>query len=421
MVSILDNALNGTFGPLFQSGSILDDAVQVKIQGKIFSGWSSVAISKAIDSMSPSFTLNVADKWRQAGEKYPIMPGNLIGLGIGTDSVLTGFIDQLQASVSNEDRNIVISGRSKTGDLIDSAAIGLNSTYKNITLADLATVYAQDFDIKVKDISANASVKIPKVVVNQGETIFELLSRYAGERNVVLTSDSEGNLLITNRAAPNAALALPGPPPLSQLLKKQIGVSPGLFQGKNVLFAESTFDETDRFQKYLVKSQITGTDEFVKANVPAATGFDDGVKRQRTKYVMAEKSMDVGQLKKRASWEANMGAANAAVASVTVQGWRDQSGNLWDVNTLVDTDLTFIGFVKGYYLIRSVTFVQEKPRGTLAVLGLSRADSFLDKEPDVNKDPKGSGKKGSGNEAAGWDPKIFGEDLIDLAKSFLGK
>lgn len=413
MVSILDNVLNDAFGPVLQSGIPVQDAVQVKVQGKVYDGWTTVSIAKSINSLSPSFTLNVADRWRQSSEKFPIMPGNQVKIGLfnidpSTPPIITGHLEQFNATVSNEDRSIVVSGRSKTGDLIDSAAIGVNSTYKDVTLQEVATVYAQDFDIKVIDETPEANTKIKKVVVNQGETVFELLDRLAKERGVLLTSDGRGDLVITSREAQQQTPL--GASPLAQGVKAAIGVTSGLFQGQNVLFAESTFDETDRFQKYLVKSQIQG-DDFVNAKDAATingVAFDPLVLRQRTKYIMAEKSSDNASAKERATWEANQAAAKSAIARVTVQGWNDQAGNLWDVNKLVDTDLTFIGFTKGQYLITDVNLVQAKSRGTLAILGLGRADSFSKQEPQKDNEPKRD---------SGWDATIFGSTLEQVSKN----
>jgi len=409
LASLLSEVLNSITGPIFQGGRLLDDAVKVQVGVKEYHGWNSVALSLSMSNMASTFTINTADRWRQTDEKFPVMPGNEVRVFAGIDSIITGFIDQFDAEVTNEDRNIVFSGRSRTGDLIDSAAIARTATYTKLTLQQIATIYAQDFDIVVIDESRTAADIFSKVVVNQSETIFELLLRLAKERNVLLTSNSDGNLVITDRLPGNTAAAA-GPPLLGQGVRASIGTNPGLFQGRNVLRARSNYDETDRFQKYLVKSQIQAND-FVKtrdASTIQAVAFDKGVLRQRTKYIIAEKSMDNAGAKKRATWEANTRAALAAKATVVVAGWRDQSGKLWGINQLVDTDLRFIGFTKGQYLITDVLFAQVKDRGTLTQVGITRADAYSQQEPEVANDPK---------KDAGWDSSIFGTELREAARN----
>jgi len=425
LANFLNDVLQKTVGPIFQSGNKLGDAVSVKIDGKLYDGWSSVSIAKSLDQLSPSFTLDIADKWRQTKEPWPFMPGAATAIYIGPNIVINGFIEQLDSNVSNEDRSITVSGRSKVCDIIDSAAIGLRATYANITLRDLAFIYAQDFDIKVTDDSSKAGQKIKKVVVNQGETIFELLDRHARELGVLLTSTPEGDLLITNSGGKLKSVDLINP--LQQNILAAVGVTGGLFQGKNVLFAESSFDDTERYQRYLVRSQVQG-DNFIKdknttcgatytdpelaGQASSATGTASNARkifRSRTKYIMAEKSMDNKACLVRAQWEANIRAARAAKVSVTVQGWADGSGNTWDVNQLVNTDLRFVGFQEGQYLITAINYKQDVNSGTLAVITLGRADSYA-VEPFVAKEP---------GKGAGWDPSILGKannvrDTADL-------
>jgi len=409
MASDLQSPLQSIFGPVLRSGSLVNDAVQIKLGGKVYDGWKSVSIRRSMDSIAATFSIETADKWRQSKEAFPIMPGKDVKISIGIKPVLTGYIEQMNASVSNDDRSISIAGRDRTADVIDSAAIFTSSTFTNKTLAQLAQIYVDNFDISVVDKTPLPALPIKKIVVEQGEAIAELLLRYARPHGVLLSSDNDGNLVLTtNGAGTTAANALTAP--MGQDIRKAIGKPVGLFQGQNVLSASSTYDDTVRFQAYLVKSQIQGND-FVNAKDASTingVAFDSDVLRPRFKYIIADKSMTNSEAKSRAIWESSISAQKAARASVTVQGWYDQNGELWDINRLVDTDLRFIGFGKQKYLITAIDFTQTKDGGTLTTLELSRTDAFLLKEPDKKKDPK---------KDAGWDTKVFGENLQDVVKT----
>jgi prophage tail gpP-like protein len=76
---------------------------------------------------------------------------------------------------------------------------------------------------------------------------------------------------------------------------------------------------------------------------------------------------------------------------------------------LVDTDLTFIGFEKGEYLISEVTFSQSVSSGTTTTLSLVRADAYSIKEPRVEKDINKNG--------SGWKKDKFGAAFKEVAKS----
>lgn len=397
-------------GDLFQAGNALADAVQVQIGNKVYDGWSTVRISRNLNAMTSSFNLTVADKWRQSSEDWPFLPGEAITITANGAKIIVGYIDAMNTSVSNEDRSISISGRDKTGDLVDSAAIGLRSSYKNISIFEIAKEYAQDFDIEVEQDTPEALIPFAKVVVNQGETIFELLSRLAKERGVLLTSTTDGALKITDRLGIVGNRAK-GANDLGSSVAKQLGDNTtALKQGKNILFASAKFDETNRFQKYLVKSQIKG-DDFVSAKDSTTikgVAFDRAVKRQRTKYIIADKSMDNAGAKKHAEWYANVHAVGSVDVEITVHSWRNAKNEVWEVNQTVEVEAPFIGVPKQQMLIIGVSYEQEKPSGTLCTLSLTRLDGFqAQPEVPVKNDTK---------KDAGWGD-IFGNTLQDVAES----
>lgn len=414
MVSVLDNSLNSITNGIFNSGVRLEDTVTMKIAGinELFTAFTSVSIQRNMNAMAGSFTFSVADKWRQEKRAWPFNPQENVRVYIGNNNpVINGYIDSVESEVSNEDRSITITGRDKTGDLVDSAAIGLKAVYKYKSLAEIANEYAFIFSIKVIVVDRAAYIPFKEVVVQQGETVFELLHRLALARGLLLQPDNEGNLLITKKFVGSGIGQDETEYLLGFQIQKNIKTN-SLKQGENVLFASSNLDDTNRFQKYLVKSQLKGTDN-TNGEASAfieATAFDSNVLRQRTKYMIAEKSMDKKQAEKRAQWEATNAMAQAFKASVVVRGWFDNQNKLWEINQIVNTDLRFVGLQKGGYLITGVEFIQSIDQGTVTRISLSEPNAY-EPEPEIPKKKKDKG----------FDTSIFGETLKETADNIFGK
>ena len=415
MPSILDDALNKTVGQYFDAGNLISDTVTIKIGTRTYTGWKSVTINQDLNALSSSFNIGVSDKWRQSSEPWPFRPGEQVRVYAGADSVMNGYIDILESSVSNEDRQISVSGRDKTSDIIDSAAIATRSSYRNISLLNLAKIYLSDINIAVTSDTPDALTPISKVVVEQGETIFDLLGRQAKELGVLLSSTPDGSLLITDRRGIVDTKITDATKKSGSKVAAASGQAEfSLQQGVNVLTASASFDETNRFQTYLVKSQIEGNDHVNAKDSTTINGvaFDRGVNRPRTKYIIAEKSMTNKSAKKRAEWMANVHAVGAVTVEITVQGWKDATGKLWQTNKIISTDLRFIGISPQMMLIIGLSRNQSS-EGTKTTLKLTRLDGYQ-AQPEQAEDPK---------KDVGWDNSIYGPTAKKVADAlgFTGK
>lgn len=423
MANPLDSALQAAGLPaIFEGGELLKDAVVIRVGTTIYNAWQTVSITKNIDSISSVFEVSMMDKWRQKGSPWPLIPGAPMQILIGQTPVMSGYIDKLDVSVSNEDRTMSISGRDLTGDLVDSSALSetKKNQFQNITMLNLAKHYCSLYDIPVVDETKDPGKPFALFTVKQGETVFEVLERAAKLRGFLLVSGFRGtpkrmSLVITNRAGGN--VDLPSIKNLKQehdflaqakQLVKETKSDADIQQGGNILFASASYDDTERFQQYVVKGQSKGSDNMwgLAVTAPTAVAFDQGIKRFRPLIVIAEGNVSVLDCQKRAAWESTNRAAKACEVSVTVQGWFKPDGELWDVNTLVSVDAGFVGIQSGQnMLVKSVTFTKDD-RGTLATLKLTRPDAFnpkltLSASADPAKNP-------------GWRKKSIADKAKDI-------
>lgn len=381
------------------------DAVILRIGTEFFDSFESISIMKDINTVCASFSINFADKWRYSDSKWPLIPGAIVGINIGVNPIINGFIDSLSAKASNDDRQITINGRDRSCDLVDSSAtVSLLTEFKNVSLKDIAQNYASQFGIVVSVASGvNLGKNFEKFTVKQGETCFEAIERAAKLRGLLVLSDELGNIVISNRAGGNIdtpnAKNLVSNFDFTSALNALTKSSVSLTMGQNILSAESEFDEKERFQSYVIKGQNRGTDFFSGLSVAnvQAVAIDQGVERFRATTIIAEGPIDLAAAQQRAAWEATVRAAKAIKLTVTVQGWTRPDGQLWKVNEIVNTDARFVG-INSIMLITGVNFIKSKERGTLTVLSLTRADAYAPK-PTILKD-------GDPKNQAGWDQQI---------------
>jgi prophage tail gpP-like protein len=103
--------------------------------------------------------------------------------------------------------------------------------------------------------------------------------------------------------------------------------------------------------------------------------------------VIHDGDTDKKRAKKRAGTRRDREAGNSLKANVTVQGFRDDGGTLWEPGALVFLESPFARRASGYG-DRTVTFSQDRKDGSLSVLSLV--------------DPRAlGGKGGKGGKAGG--------------------
>ncbi|MGX2947345.1 phage baseplate assembly protein [Frederiksenia canicola] len=226
--------------------------VELYLNGKICSGWTSVNVIRSLESMSGSFELGIA--LRPEDDVSVLAAGSAMQLKIQDNTVITGYVDKLSQRISSEEKVISLSGRDKTADLIDCAALYPSGQFKQQNLQQIATTLCAPFGItvswQVKD--TKAAEKIPVWQIEPGETVFDTLSKLARHKGVMMTSDVEGNLLFTEPS--KSAVA-------------------ELTLGQNVLALELDDDWSNRFSLYRVMGDAEQGGE--KGNAPKGQVDDD--------------------------------------------------------------------------------------------------------------------------------------------------
>lgn len=332
--------------------------LELVVEGKRYGGWKSISITRSIEQLAHTFSLGFTERWLPEQNPLPIREGFACRVDYDSKPILLGYVDDASVDYDTENHSATVEGRSITADLVDCSA--RVKSWRKQTLKNIADALCLPFGISVTVAhGVDVSAKIRAFSVQDGETVFEALSRLAAMRGVLLLSDDRGNVLIT-RAGSNKT---------STVIK----------YGQNALRGGRRGSARERFSDYTLKAQIFGDEEFngelamsIRADVS-----DSGVRRYRPLTVLADAQDTKSELRKRAEWERNIRVGRSLRLTYTMQGWEHESG-VWAPNLLVQVDDSLLG-VKGEFLIMSARLIRDE-RGSVTELELA-APEVLSVEP----------------------------------------
>jgi prophage tail gpP-like protein len=340
--------------------------VALIVNGRRYGGWKSVRVTRSIESLAGSFALDVSDRWGELAEPWPIAEEDACRVEIAGTTVIDGYIDKRSQSGTATARTLSYTGRDRAAALVDCSAVLSTWTYYNVNVADFAAKLAAPFEIGVTVQAGLTLPRVPKLAISPGDSAYEAIKRAAGDDGVLIVSDGAGGILLTRAGTERAA---------------------PLVEGSNILSASVEYDGAERFRRYVIATQIAGTDEAAgDATRIQAEATDLGVRRtDRVLLIRPDKGYSVADARRRADWEARIRAARAETATISVLGWTQPDGQLWAPNTLARVRAPRMIGVDGELLISQVEY-SIGDGGQVTQLRLVRPDAFTP-EPEATVKP----------------------------------
>ena len=301
--------------------------VLLTVNGKDYGGWKSVRIEAGIARQARSFEVSITDRWpgpTSAGTVRRIKPGDAVEVKIGKDLMITGHVDATPIDYDADSITIMIRGRSKTADLVDCAADNPDEKgqFKGLKAEAIAAKIAKQYGVNVK-AEANTGAAITDYQVQQGETAFEGLDRIAQQRQILISDNGAGDVVLLSAGSGGKAKS-------------------ALELGVNILSASAGFDFSEVYSEIKVKGQKSRGGDDADWDDKSAAGLssqgkatDNSLKRRRVLVVRQSGQADAGTCQKRADHEQRVRAAKAGEVRYKVAGWRQANGALWQANQTV--------------------------------------------------------------------------------------
>lgn len=340
------------------------DTVTLSAGGYDYAGWKSVRITPGLERQARDFELAITWSWPGNGDvPVRIRPGEAVEVRIGTELILTGYVSSAPIQYDSENVNLSITGKSRTGDLVDCAAINSPGQWRGQSVQSIVAALAGEYGISVVDDSGLAQA-IDDHSIEPGETAFESIDRLLTLSRLFSTDDGRGRLVI---AAPGSAGR----------------AADRLVLGENILTGDTQMDFSNVFSEYISRGQRSGTDTTfgVAATEVEAQISDDRIGRRRVKVIQQSGQLTAAIARARVEWERANAISKALAVTYKHQGWRQSNGQLWRHNMIVRVVDPIMGFDRDM-LITEITY-ELGEQGTLALLSVAPPDGFLPEPNDA--------------------------------------
>lgn len=346
--------------------------VVLKIDGFAFGGWTAVTITCSINDLCASFELSMTERWPDAPERHIIREGAACEVLVDGKLLITGWIDQCTKSLSDTDHSISVSGRDKTSDLIDCSAVHRPAFWTGQKLERIVQDLIKPFGLKLV-LEADTGAAFAKFAIDQGESVFEAITRLCRLRALLVGSDHAANVVIFRPKPKRAAYSLE--------------------LGRNIAAISVNSSIDQRFSDYILKGQhaATGGVSAKDASSPSATAKDKGVSRYRPLIIVSNEQSTIAGLKSRAAFEATAHMAESLIVDITMPGWFDETGAIYSPKTIVPVIAREVD-VEADLLISKVSLSLSESEFVTS-LSLTRPEAFTTEEVPEPKPVKSAKNK----------------------------
>lgn len=378
--------------------------MKLKVNDVVYGGFTSGRVDLSLDSPASFFSLTTTS---EDAVPLPFQIGSSCEVTVDDELVLTGNIEVISVDGDSRSHTITIEGRSKTADVLDSTLtpvsdfktpIGLKFLIEQIVIniqtsfalsvqpdasriADLRNLAASDPFITVIEETKttpfsfdNSNVEV--ISIEAGDNAFQLMDKYARFKQVLISCNAEGNIVIIRPSGIN----------IDAFLTHRVADR----DSNNVLNYSTNENFSDRFIHYVAFGQgspIIGSEEqqLYSGFQGTATGdfsflpFEVARVRKRL-FVLNIETESTSQTfaQARLDWEKNIRIARSKVYGATVHGFRNQTGDIWRLNTLPSVDDEFAGISPPEkMLVNNITFSIGPGTGKQTTLALLDKNAYI--------------------------------------------
>lgn len=342
-------------------------SIRLQVNGVEYTDFTAATVEIRLDTLSNVFSFSAVSA---EDKPLPFTGGEPCRVMVNDQPVLTGFIEVVEGSYNANSHTISVQGRDKTGDLLDSSLDVISDLSSTITFKKIIERIIDDIgaDVKVIDnanpdpFKLGTDIQSPEV----GDNAFNFIEALARKRQVLLSSNGDGDIVITRASSSDSGAKL-----------QNIANS----DDNNILNASYSYDTTGRFNFYKAASSLNllavAPGNVAPSNLvdQSASAQDSNVRQGRKFVFVPENNLPIADCSKRATWEANIRKARGKVYSCVVYGYEFAEGQLWDINHLV-TVVDEFAEINAKMLINSVTFGFDVDNGSTTTLSIIEKNAY---------------------------------------------
>ena len=369
-----------------------DNEVSLTIGGSVFENWTSFSITTELNTIAPAFSVGMISQAVILRKGFK--PGLTVVVKIGKDTVLTGYIEQTPVSYSATSANVGIAGRSKTCDLIDCTVMvddpnisyekpntsnsnyvscpqNAATEYKNVALETIIQLI-MPYGIKLVN-ETKPLTKKRNFSAKHEDTVLKALQNLTSTENLLFYGNEKGDLVVTE--------------------KGKLTADDALVLGQNILTGDASFDASKIYKYYRAVGQDKGATGKTEHDASSHNyiAVDDNVSRTRLLTKKVQGAADTAKCKVTAEGDRDYYLSQFFKITYKVQGWRQSTGKLWKINSLVDIKDDFLGIdtqKSQKFLITRVVFNLTENEGMTTTLDVIPPNGWRLETENDKEDPK---------------------------------
>ena len=341
--------------------------LSIYTNGKLYHNFTSYEFLDSLANASGEFAFKATNT---VGQEFPFSKGDACEIFIDNNKVMSGFLNMVGGTSDPETHEIRIAGRSKIQDVIDSSIKG-NLDFKNST--DILTVFRKVFtlngitgiNVKLQDgLTIRRFSQKELISAKTGDNAFDFLASYCRIRQVLITSDENGDIILTRAGSEKYETIL---------LKEKEG------EENNILRSDFEDNDSSRFNEYIVLSQSNPIAQKFDVNYVGKQNspvVDSNIRTGRVLVVNTEITSDVQTNTDRAKWESNIRRTKGFQYNCRIRNYYldAKSKVLIKSNRIIQViDDTF--GINSELLIKSCRYIKS-PEGTFTDINLVNKDAF---------------------------------------------
>ncbi len=352
-------------------------SMEIFVNGARYTYWEQASVERSLDSVCGQFSFTTSPTPKS---RFPIQPDAEVEIIVDGLTVLTGYVEVIHVDQSSDSSSFSVSGRDNICDLIDSGVPEeVKSFQESIGLQEIILRIISAIGIRKLSVISLASNITPfsaKEIeaFEFGGNALDFITSIARKRNVFITSDGNGRLILYY-------------PPF--------GIHGGRLthnendRSNNILSLEYKNDRTQLFNVYKCSAQDNASANGLQVlskimgkeppeDVKNGNIFTDSdVRSGRYVEIQAEEAMNTNELKKRAEEESNIRRARSLTYGVTIQGHALDGEVLRCGYNVMVNDSIFKQH--GSFLIKRIVYTADLSSGSTTKLDLTYQRSYTGK------------------------------------------
>ena len=335
-----------------------EELAEIVVNGKRYRDWKTVAASRSGQAWFSTCAFSVASpaETRQGWAAQKLRVGDKCQVYLAGVKAIDGEIGTRQPAFNEAQRGLQIIVKSKNVGVELTTADHKPGEFKGYSLRQIGERLLKPTGSKliVRGSPDGIDKVFPRFNVAVGETVANALTRMMRTRNLFVTDDADGNIVLFRNSGGE-------------------GATGELREGANIRAASLIIDNENVLQGIEVEGSLPSNDQRFgnSANRQTGKAENTGVQNGRTLTIFAEMPGDAQDMKMRAEHELAENQVTMVQGQITVQGWLN-GGRLWmaDIGKNVNVVSDFL-FPTGSMMltINDVTH-RQGPEGTMTDIGL---------------------------------------------------